>query len=111
MADGRPKDNTLGRNAGASGSTPQEIVEAKRREARRRFLLGGAAALPVLITVTRARAAPITWTACADILGVGSGLAPFLRGAGFDSFIDLGVCSEEEPMIQNFMNQQGTPPQ
>ncbi len=111
MADGRPKENTLDRDDRASGSTPQEIVEAKRLEARRRFLLGGAAALPVLITMTGARAAPITLTACAGILGFGSGLAPFLRGLGFDSFIDLGVCSEEEPMIQNFMNQQGTPPQ
>ena len=111
MADGRLKENTPDRDDRASGSTPQEIVEAKRLEARRRFLLGGAAALPVLMTLTRARAAPITLTACAAILGVGSGLAPFLRGFGINSFIDVGACSEEEPMMQNFMNQQGTPPQ
>ena len=56
MVDGRPKDNTLGRNDGAPGSAPQGSAEAKRLEARRRFLLGGAAAIPMVVTVNLAKA-------------------------------------------------------
>ena len=52
MADGRSKQGIPGRDEAAPGPTPQNSAEAKRLEARRRFLLGGAAALPVILHVT-----------------------------------------------------------
>ena len=56
MADERPKGDTPRQDDGVPGSTPQSSAEAKRLEARRRFLLGGAAALPVIFTVTELKA-------------------------------------------------------
>ncbi len=56
VADGRSKEDISRRGDGAPGSTPQDSAEAKRLEARRRFLLGGAAAIPILVTVNRAKA-------------------------------------------------------
>ena len=56
MADERPKGDTPRQDDGVPGSTPQRTAEAKRLEARRRFLLGGAAALPVIFTVTELKA-------------------------------------------------------
>ncbi len=56
MADGPGKEGEPNRAQGASGPTPQESAESKRLEARRRFLLGGAAALPVILTVTEVKA-------------------------------------------------------
>jgi len=52
MADERPKGEIPRRDDGASDASPQDTMEAKRLEARRRFLLGGAAALPVILHVT-----------------------------------------------------------
>ncbi|MEE8119936.1 MAG: hypothetical protein V3T55_00300 [Anaerolineales bacterium] len=52
MADGRSKQGVPGRDEAAPGPTPQNSAEAKRLQARRRFLLGGAAALPVILHVT-----------------------------------------------------------
>ena len=52
MADGRSKQDIPGRDEAAPGPTPQNSAEAKRLQARRRFLLGGAAALPVILHVT-----------------------------------------------------------
>lgn len=56
VADGRSKEDISRRGDGSSGSTPQDSAEAKRLEARRRFLLGGATAAPILVTVNRAKA-------------------------------------------------------
>ena len=52
MADGPEKEGEPNWAQGATGPTPQELAESKRLEARRRFLLGGAAALPVILHVT-----------------------------------------------------------
>ena len=57
MADGRSKQGIPGRDEAAPGPTPQNSAEAKRLQARRRFLLGGAAALPVILHVTAIGAA------------------------------------------------------
>ena len=98
MVDGRPKDNTPGRNAGASGSTLQESAEAKRLEARRKFLLGGASAVPFLVTFHRAKAATISVTECVLQLG-DSGLVDEAR-AFFGSEIEfLDNC---DPFIFSF---------
>ena len=72
MADERPKGDTPRQDDGVPGSTPQRSAEAKRLEARRRFLLGGAAALPVIFTVTELKAgAKVTGeSVCLSIFGV-----------------------------------------
>ena len=57
MVDRRSKQGIPGRDEAAPGPTPQNSAEAKRLQARRRFLLGGAAALPVILHVTATRAA------------------------------------------------------
>ena len=57
MVDDRSKEDFSRRGDGVPGSTPQDSAEAKRLEARRRFLLGGATAIPILVTVNRAKAA------------------------------------------------------
>ena len=97
MADGRPKENTLDRNAGASGSTPQDSAEAKRLEARRRFLLGGAAAIPTLVTVNRAKAQMLTLSQCVaefpnDLVSNDGDLKELFMGA---SVISFGDCKDE----------------
>ena len=56
VADGRPRVNVPKRGDGVLGVMPQESAEAKRLEARRRFLLGGAAAIPMVVTVNLAKA-------------------------------------------------------
>jgi hypothetical protein len=56
--DPRPGD------ADSAGGTPRDAAEAKRLEARRRFLLGGATAASVLVTVSRARA--FSFSECAQ---------------------------------------------
>jgi hypothetical protein len=50
--------------ANSAGATPEDAAEAKRLEARRRFLFGGATAVSVLATVSRARA--LTFSECAQ---------------------------------------------
>ena len=57
MADERPIGNIPRRDDRASDVSPPDTMEAKRLEARRRFLLGGAAALPVFLHVTATSAA------------------------------------------------------
>ena len=56
MADGPGKEGEPNRAQGDSVPTSQDSAESKRLEARRRFLLGGAAAFPVILHVTAARA-------------------------------------------------------
>ncbi len=48
-----------------------DAVEEKRRAARRRFLLGGASALPVIVSVAavKAQGPPVGLSVCASILG------------------------------------------
>ena len=67
VADGRSKEDISRRGDGFSGSTPQDSAEAKRLEARRRLLLGGAAAVPILVTVNRAKA--IGFSLCQSLRG------------------------------------------
>ncbi len=67
VADGRSKEDISRRGDGSSGSTPQASAEAKRLEARRRLLLGGAAAVPILVTVNRAKA--IGFSVCQSLRG------------------------------------------
>ncbi len=69
VADGRSKEDISRRGDGSSGSTPQDSAEAKRLEARRRFLLGGATAAPILVTVNRAKA--IGFSVCQSLRGKG----------------------------------------
>ena len=38
-------------------STPHDVAEAKRLEARRRYLIGGASALPLIVTIGWSRRA------------------------------------------------------
>ena len=75
MASGRPKEDAPKRYVGDSGIAPQASAEAKRLEARRRFLLGGAAAIPILVTANRAKAVGIS--TCLSQLGIPSDLQGF----------------------------------
>ncbi len=67
VADERPKEVIRRLDDGVPSSTPQDSAEAKRLEARRRLLLGGAAAVPILVTVNRAKA--IGFSACQSLRG------------------------------------------
>ena len=74
----------------------EDAAERKHREARRRLLLGGVAALPVIFSVRRAHAA-LTWTQCATLLdpndetGLSAFIAP-VRNA-FGSFATIPPCT------------------
>jgi hypothetical protein len=48
----------------SAGATARDAAEVKRLEARRRFLAGGATAVSVLVSVSRARA--FTFSECAQ---------------------------------------------
>ena len=69
MTDESPKRG--GENSGGEEATPtpQDSAEAKRLKARRRFLLGGATAAPILVTVNRAKA--IGFSVCQSLRGKG----------------------------------------
>ena len=67
MADEHSADERKTKGDGNRRLSPQESEEAKRLEARRKFLLGGAAAIPALFTAKRANAT-ITLTYCAEML-------------------------------------------
>ena len=99
MADERPKGDTPRRDDRAPGSTPQSLAEAKRLEARRRFLLG-AAAIPVLVTVNRANAS-ISVSNCISMLGLSIDpqsvpftFLPFVQSCTFvfSVFCDVGLA-------------------
>lgn len=74
MTDAQPERDK--RDRGPAAPTPGEAAEAKRLAARRRFLLGGAAAAPVLLTVNRAQA--VSWFQCWS----NKGMAPPGQGPG-----------------------------
>ena len=67
MTDRQPGRDPLGREDGRALPAAQAAAEAKRLEARRRFLLGGTSAISVLVTAKRGSAA--TWTECAVQIG------------------------------------------
>ena len=70
MTDGRPKEDTPRQDDRAPGSTPQMSAEAKRLEARRRYLIGGASALPLMVTIGRSRQAfAASENVCQSLLG------------------------------------------
>ena len=60
MADGRLKEGVPGGDDRAPGSTLRTSAEAKRLSARRRFLIGGAAAIPIIVTANRAKAVGVS---------------------------------------------------
>ena len=60
----QPKRVSRRGEADSAGATARDAAETKRLEARRRFLLGGATAVSVLVTVSRARA--FTFSECAQ---------------------------------------------
>ncbi len=93
MADGRSKQGIPGRDEAAPGPTPQNSAEAKRLQARRRFLLGGAAALPVILHVT-AIAADEHVPPPVDVIG-GTGFCSQLGGikARFDGSATAFICA------------------
>ncbi len=86
MADERPIGNIPRRDDRASDVSPPDTMEAKRLEARRRFLLGDAAALPVMLHVTATSAAE-----------GGSGFCSPLGGTRrlVDGSTTLYVCNKE----------------
>ena len=71
MADGPGKESNANRTQGASVPTPQEPAESKRLEARRRFLLGGAAALPLIVNVRAAHGDSGSLSFCLTVFGPG----------------------------------------
>ncbi len=86
LADDPPNGNIPRRDDRASHVSPPDPMEAKRLEARRRFLLGGAAALPVILHVTATSAAE-----------GGSGFCSPLGGTRrlVDGSTTLYVCNDE----------------
>ena len=63
MTDEKPAWDLRPAEVDSDGAS-RDSAEAKRLEARRRFLLGGATAVSVLVTVSRARA--FTFSECAE---------------------------------------------
>ena len=57
------KPELLGSDAGSGVEASESSAEAKRTAARRRFLLGGAAALPMIVTLGQREA----WAASASV--------------------------------------------
>ena len=56
-------------------STPHDVAEAKRLEARRRYLVGGASALPLIVTIGWSRRAfAASENVCASLLAQGADL-------------------------------------
>ena len=86
MADGPRKKGDPNRPQGAPGPTPEASAETKRLEARRRFLLGGAAALPAILTVTEVKAQEQK-TSPSNCASLGRGFQSVGPGAPFS-----GVC-------------------
>ncbi len=82
VADGRSKEDISRRGDGSSGSMPQDSAEAKRLEARRRFLLGGATAAPIVVTVNRAKA--IGFSVCQSLRGKGGKMGDPAPGSPTD---------------------------
>ena len=89
MADGRSKQGIPERDETAPGPTPQNSAEAKRLQARRRFLLGGAAALPVILHVTAICAQDV------DVIGSKSYCVSLTGGvqARFDQSMTAFICA------------------
>ncbi len=48
--------------------TPHDVAEAKRLDARKRLLIGGVAALPLIVTVGRRQAYAFGASVCASLL-------------------------------------------
>jgi hypothetical protein len=65
MTDKQPQEELPERRGDACTATSQNSAEAKRLEARRRFLRGGAAALSTLITMSPGRLGAVTVSECA----------------------------------------------
>ena len=106
MTDEQPARARPQRDDDRRAPAPRGGAEAKRLEARRRFLLGGAAAISVVVTPQRGSA--VTWTECALQVGGPDSdltrLVPIARRF-FGSFAVVG-CG---PM-QDMQNTQAAPP-
>ena len=73
-----------GRNTGSGAPSDRTTAEAKRLAARRRFLLGGASALPLIVTLGQKEA----WAASAALcqsLGISYDEKYATQGGGFVS--------------------------
>jgi hypothetical protein len=66
MAHKQPQEEVPGRHGDAGPPTPDLSAEAKRLEARRRFLRGGGAALSTLVTMSPGRLGAVTVSDCAQ---------------------------------------------
>jgi hypothetical protein len=106
MANEQPTREIRQKDDDRPAPAPREAAEAKRLEARRRFLLGGTTAVSVLVTAKRGSA--VTWTECAVQIGGPdtqlTGLVPIARRF-FGSYAVFG-CG---PM-QNMQSTQAAEP-
>jgi hypothetical protein len=78
----------------------EDMAEAKRLAARRRFLLGGAAAVSSLITANRANAQS-TWSDCATKYNVTFLLPNFLKGSVFSPVNCDAAMQQLQQMQEN----------
>ena len=82
----------------------EAAAEAKRLEARRRFLLGGAAAVSNLVTAGRA-GAQATWSDCATKYNLTFLLPPFLKGSVLSPFDCETAMQQMQQMQQTDQSQ------
>jgi hypothetical protein len=66
MADKQAQEEVPGKQGDACAPPPEHSAEAKRLEARRRFLRGGGAALSTLVTMSPGRLGAVTVSECAQ---------------------------------------------
>jgi hypothetical protein len=66
MSDKQPQEELPERRGDAGTATSENPAEAKRLEARRCFLRGGAAALSTLVTMSPGRLGAVTVSECAQ---------------------------------------------
>ena len=66
MTDKQPQEEVPGRHGDACTAPSENSAEAKRLEARRRFLRGGGAALSTLVTMSPGRLGAVTVSECAQ---------------------------------------------
>jgi hypothetical protein len=65
MRDEQPARDLPDRGGESRASISQDPAEAKRLAARRRFLLGGGAALSTLVTMSPGKVGAVTYSECA----------------------------------------------
>ena len=108
MADGPQNKGDPDRAHDAPGLTPQESAEAKRLEARRRFLRGGISGVTVLVTAKKVHAAGLSPSACALLLlNQGHLVQDDLSNLASDLRIAFGSmvpdCDDENDIIDSIL--------